>query len=75
MFFSVWTLILMAPIHMKRINLVNKWCNAKFIQIHSEKDKMNIYILDGLKVNTFFLCVCKLLFFWVNYSFNGVKNN
>ncbi len=63
MFFSVWKLILMAPIHMKRINLVNKWCNAKFIQIHSEKDKMNIYILDGLKVNNFFFVCLQIVIF------------
>ncbi len=35
--------------------LVSKWCNAKFLQICSNKDKL-VYILDGpMVVSRFFL--------------------
>ncbi len=44
---------------LQRIN----WCNAKFLQICSDEQKL-IYILDALKVSTF-SANCS---FWVNFS-------
>ncbi len=44
--------------------LVSKWCNAKFLQICFDEEKL-IHILDGLRVSIF---LAKLNFL-VNYSF------
>ncbi len=44
------TLMLTAPIHRKGSTGKQKWCNAKFLQICSDKETF-IYILDALRVN------------------------
>ncbi len=62
---AVWTLILTAPIHCRH-PLLNKWCNAKFLQIWW-RNKL-IYTSDDLRVSTF----SASFYFWVNCSFKRV---
>ncbi len=48
---AVWTLILTAPIHCR--GSIGEQVVNTFLQICSEEENL-IYILDGLKVSTFF---------------------
>ncbi len=64
---AVWTLILTAPIHCR--GSIGEQVIATFLHIWW-RNKL-IYILDVLKVNTFF----NKFYFLVNYSFNIVQTN
>ncbi len=49
---------------LQRISFVSKWCNATFLQISSDEEKL-IYILESQRVSIF----SANFHFWVNNSF------